>query len=125
MISSFSARHNCKVHLIKYSIFGHAVALLRTYHLKLKSSAFVLPRPDVLREESAVLAIPMAHRVLVAVEQVFKYRRQSGESSIILRAANSLNRCPVHHRLHLAIAIHQAVALCPAIAQFSTGSMAS
>ena len=51
--------------------------------------------------------------------------RQSGESGVIPPAVGCLNRRSVHHRLHLAVTIHRAVALCPAVAPFRIGCVAS
>ena len=51
--------------------------------------------------------------------------RQSGESGVIPPAVGCLNRRSVHHRSHLAVTIHRAVALCPAVAPFRIGCVVS
>ena len=119
MISRFSARH--KLHILV--VFWYAVALLRTDHPDVKISVLVLQRPDVLRKSGAVPVASMSHRVLVAVELFLE--RQSGESGVFPPAVGCLNRRSVHHRLHLAVTIHRAVALCPAVAPFRIGCVAS
>ena len=87
-----------------------------------KISVLVLQRPDVLRKGGAVPVASVSHRVLVAVEPFLD--RQSGESGVIPPAVGCLNRRSVHHRLHLAVTIHRAVALCPAVALFRIGCVA-
>ena len=51
--------------------------------------------------------------------------RQSGESGVIPPAVGCLNRRSEHHPLHLAVTIHRTVALCPAVAPFRIGCVAS
>ena len=85
----------------------------------LKSVFFVLQRPDVLRKGGAVPVASVSHRVLTFLE------RQSGESGVIPPAVGCLNRRSVHHLLHLAVTIHRAVGLCPAVAPFRIGCVAS